>query len=720
MPLPINNHNNLQPIWPEADGAVQPNNPGAVAQRAENTRNINPAPPRHIPVTGAWRIGLEAWVQRERIPFKLGGISRFCDRRIIKDQLLRANQAHHNNPEHDGMIDLRIPNQYGASLPPVFPGWMTGLRINCFYALRSLPNSLPARLQNLHILSAYSLTRLPNRLPNHLRTLEIHESKLTHLPNRLPPNLENLNVADNHLHTLPGQLPPKLNILNTSKNQLRAIPDNLPRNLTRLVVSHNQLTSLPDNLPRNLTSLDLMHNQLQELNVDLFRRLPRESRIYIFLSHNPLSAQTVERLRALQDNRNYSILFEAPPAVDRQPALANRAPTRPQPDVADAQPVVPEYQNREMAELVLRALPAEVNAEIVHIRQDAEANGNPIPAERLMGMAIEHMRVDMMLARAMADEQAPAVQAPQQRVQAAPAADLAQAAAAWAMPPTPTNMAATSRLWQGFADEPGAPQFTQFLNRLRQTVNANEPAFQRSVAQWLTQLESNPNLREDTFAAAIGATESCEDRISLTYNTMRKLSMAASVSRGDYDQRLPELITLARGMFRLEQLEKIARETTATLVQANGANQVDEIEVYLGYQVSLRERLALPVETANMAYFRISGLTQNHLDQAEARVQVAERLEFVNYLSTNFAPWQEVIQRLAPELHEQAQDQLIEAMGNEFTRRMNTRLRNMALLNEADAERTMGSQVRAEIEQEVYGQLSCDFLASQGMLNLLR
>ena len=508
--------------------------------------------------------------------------------------------------------------------------------------------------------------------------------------------------------------------LDVSNNQLTRLPDNLPRNLTRLVVSHNQLTSLPDNLPRNLTSLDLMHNQLQELNVDLFRRLPRESRIYIFLSHNPLSAQTVERLRALQDNRNYSILFEAPPAVDRQPALANRAPTRPQPDVADAQPVVPEYQNREMAELVLRALPAEVNAEIVHIRQDAEANGNPIPAERLMGMAIEHMRVDMMLARAMADEQAPAVQAPQQRVQAAPAADLAQAAAAWAMPPTPTNMAATSRLWQGFADEPGAPQFTQFLNRLRQTVNANEPAFQRSVAQWLTQLESNPNLREDTFAAAIGATESCEDRISLTYNTMRKLSMAASVSRGDYDQRLPELITLARGMFRLEQLEKIARETTATLVQANGANQVDEIEVYLGYQVSLRERLALPVETANMAYFRISGLTQNHLDQAEARVQVAERLEFVNYLSTNFAPWQEVIQRLAPELHEQAQDQLIEAMGNEFTRRMNTRLRNMALLNEADAERTMGSQVRAEIEQEVYGQLSCDFLASQGMLNLLR
>jgi hypothetical protein len=354
-------------------------------------------------------------------------------------------------------------------------------------------------------------------------------------------------------------------------------------------------------------------------------------------------------------------------------------------------------------EIALAALPAEVSAELLNMADAAEAAGNPIPPRQLLVMAYSAVA-----------EQGNIQAAQAQANQAPPQEEVANTT-----PPTQTNIAATTRLWRTFANEPGATEFAQFLNRLRETVNSNDPTFQRNVAQWLTQLEGNPSLRESTFAVGIGATESCQDRISLTYNTMRKLSMAAEVSRGKYDQRLPELLTLARGMFRLEQLENIARETTAELVQARGGRPVDEIEVYLGYQVMLREPLALPVETANMAYFRTSGLTQNHLDQAQARVEQAERMEFANYLATNFTPWREVIQRLAPELHEQAQDQLIKAMGNEFTRRMNRQLQRMALLNETDAERAVGAQVRAEIEQEVYGQLTLDFLASQRMLNLL-
>ncbi len=71
------------------------------------------------------------------------------------------------------------------------------------------------------------------------------------------------------------------------------------------------------------------------------------------------------------------------------------------------------------------------------------------------------------------------------------------------------------------------------------------------------------------------------------------------------------------------------------------------------------------------------------------------------------------------QLHERAQDQLIEAMGDEFNRRLDQQLKALRLLNDPDAEREIGVQVLKQIEQEVYGQLTLDFLASQRMLNLL-
>jgi hypothetical protein len=235
----------------------------------------------------------------------------------------------------------------------------------------------------------------------------------------------------------------------------------------------------------------------------------------------------------------------------------------------------------------------------------------------------------------------------------------------------------------------------------------------------LTQLESREQLRRDTFAASVGATESCQDRISLTFNGLRKLHMASDVARGDYDRRLPDLLTLARGMFRLDQLEAIANEHTSALERIHGRDQVDPIEVFLAYQVRLREPLALPVETTDMAYFSMSRVTQPDLDRAQARVLAAERTELVNYLATQFEPWQSVLQRLAPEQHAQTQDELIEAMGDEFTHRLNARLQEMSLENNADAQRTLGPQVQAEITREINGRLTRNFLASRGLLHHL-
>ncbi|WP_032484368.1 NEL-type E3 ubiquitin ligase domain-containing protein, partial [Yersinia pestis] len=67
-------------------------------------------------------------------------------------------------------------------------------------------------------------------------------------------------------------------------------------------------------------------------------------------------------------------------------------------------------------------------------------------------------------------------------------------------------------------------------------------------------------LREQTFLIAQEASATCEDRITLTHNDMQKAVMLHEVEKGKYDEKLPELIARGREMFRLEQLENIARE----------------------------------------------------------------------------------------------------------------------------------------------------------------
>ncbi len=294
---------------------------------------------------------------------------------------------------------------------------------------------------------------------------------------------------------------------------------------------------------------------------------------------------------------------------------------------------------------------------------------------------------------------------------AAPTRPLHEAVASWlGQPHSGADVRATTNPWQSFADEPGAADFSRFLDRLRDTVNFDNPQFQRSVRDWLTHLETHPTLRRDTFMVSQGATTSCEDRVSLTFNAMRQLRLSSDVARGHYDQRLPELLTLARGMFRLDQLQTIAREKTESL------KFVDEIEVYLAYQVKLRESLSLPLETPDMRYFDVSYVTEQDLTQAQDRVNTAERQGFTHYLASDWQPWQSVLQRLNPEGHARAQDDLIEAMGEDFSQRLEARLQGLGLEADPDAQRLVGPQVQTEITREINGRLTRDFLERRGLL----
>jgi Leucine-rich repeat (LRR) protein len=433
---------------------------------------------------------------------------------------------------------------------------------------------------------------------------------------------------------------------------LTSLPENLPASVKSIDVSHNQLTSLSENLPASVKSINVSHNQLTSLS----ENLPASVKS-IDVSHNQLTS--------LSENLPASLL-----SLDVSYNQLTRLPEN----------IVTRLGRRCRVELMNNPLPSRV---LDHLRQTVSTGYYRGPR---FGFSMEAAS------------------------EGVPARPLENAVSDWYGENEKNDVEAIWSVWKG---EEGTAEFSRFLDRLRGTVNYGNQKFRQSVVEWLSHLADHPELRKDTFQVSVGATESCEDRVSLTFNEMKKLRLAADVENGAYDARLPDLISLARGMFRLDKLEEIAREKTESL------RFVDEIEVYLAYQVKLLKILNLPLDTPDMRYFSVSWVTEDDLKNAENSVNASENAGFIHYLSTDWQPWQSVLKRLHRSEYEGAQEKLIDAMEDEFTTRLNARLKEIGLENDDDAWRIAGPQLRADMAREINGELTRNFLQTQTLLHLL-
>ncbi len=261
------------------------------------------------------------------------------------------------------------------------------------------------------------------------------------------------------------------------------------------------------------------------------------------------------------------------------------------------------------------------------------------------------------------------------------------------------------KVWEAFAEEANAQDFSAFLDRLRRTVNFNEPAFRARVQKWLERLEADKALRDDTFPVSLCATASCEDRVTHAHGQMKQVLLAADVANGVYNDDPKLLRETMRGLFDLEVLEQIAREK----FRAMGGG--DEIDVYLAYQVKLRGPLSLPTDATDMRYFAISGVTEADLAAAKARVLAEEKTHFDSYLS-NSAPMQKAIKNKYPEAFAKAEDALtdITADAEAFEQRVKAHLKDTGMEDDADAIREAGPVVLRALTHEFYGPLVRDLL----------
>ncbi|MGY4167394.1 NEL-type E3 ubiquitin ligase domain-containing protein [Bradyrhizobium sp. USDA 4529] len=516
-------------------------------------------------------------------------------------------------------------------------------------------------------LESLSLTSLP-RLPTEIVVLEVPFNRLTSLPDGLPASLQRLDIRGNQLTSL-SALPAELRGLDARSNRLRSLPEVLPTALQFLDVSHNQLPSLPETLPASLQFLYASHNRLTGLPEDLPATLQFLDVCQNRLTGLPESLPAMLRFLDVSENQ----LASLPEDLLTQLGAGARI----------------ELGENPLPEQVLTNLDTTLRAEgytgpTVYLSRDDESD--------LSGTD---------------DGQAD---------------DLAETVAAWLRSDPKQGDREVLATWQSFAEEPGAQEYAFFLEKLFDSVNSGNEQFQQSVADDLRLAATNPQLRAQYFQLALDANQSCEDRRTLTWNGMQTARLIADVENGAYDDtaRLPDLVDLGRIMFRLDALERIAREKTHSLQSAYNVEDIDAVEVYLAYQNKLRDRLGLQHVAPAMRYFEVSGVTDADVDSAETSVLTKEAAEFAGYLATDWQPWDGLVRRIAPEEYAMMQGQLIDAMGEEFDNRLDQQLADKGLAGSAsdlveDAKRELGAEIRKEIAREIKGALRDKVLNDHGV-----
>ncbi|WP_271612339.1 T3SS effector NEL-type E3 ubiquitin ligase NopM [Bradyrhizobium sp. CCBAU 21362] len=494
-------------------------------------------------------------------------------------------------------------------------------------------------------------------------SLDLSSLSLTALPAALPPRLLELRARHNELSSLPASFPPGLQHLLISHNRLTSLPEALPATLSRLEVADNGLISLPANLPAGLEILNASDNRLTSLPDALPSRLTSLAVSGNQLTDLPNSLPSGLIELDVSSNQLANLPAPLPSTLQSLNLSGNRLTSLP--------------------EDLLEGLVPNLSFSYPHLENLAFGD-NPLPDDVLANLA--------------------AAEAPPQLAQQS----LYEAAAHWL-----ADDPATLAEWQHFADEPGAQDYAQFLERLRGTVNYGNDEFRQRVADDLRQAAANPRLREQFFAQASEANLSCEDRVTLHWNGMQTARLNADVEDGVYDDRLGELIQRGRVAFRLEALDEIARDRVNSLLSVYP--DLDEIEVYLAYQHRLREPLELSHLAPNMQYLAVSRVSEDDATEALDLVRAREATQFTDYMATRWQPWETVLRRIAPDEHAAMQDRLVEAMGEEFQSRLDRRLAEHGLVGDVDAERVLGAQVRNQIAGEIKGEVMHRLLAERGL-----
>ena len=180
------------------------------------------------------------------------------------------------------------------------------------------------------------------------------------------------------------------------------------------------------------------------------------------------------------------------------------------------------------------------------------------------------------------------------------------------------------QLWNRLRADPMSEDFFMIITRLTTTADAQSVRqdLSRRVWEMIEAANESSPLRQDLLDVA-AAPRSCTDSVAMAFSALEVQIQLSRIVRGSPTQH-GELLALAKGLFRLDQVEKIAADHYRALV-AQGGPTPDELEVHLAYRIGLSRTLGLPSQPENMHFKVLGGVSEVDLQSARLLVEVAEK-----------------------------------------------------------------------------------------------
>lgn len=177
------------------------------------------------------------------------------------------------------------------------------------------------------------------------------------------------------------------------------------------------------------------------------------------------------------------------------------------------------------------------------------------------------------------------------------------------------------QLWDLFWSQLHAVDFFEVIFRLQGSTDfqVSRAAVTQRVWAVLEAGGEDEALRTRLIGMA-AFPETCVDGVSVIFSNMelevlvsRARALAGAAKEG------PQLLKLVRGLFRLEEVDGIARLDAAARVAFT-----EDVEVLLAYRVGLASRLDLPISTRTMQFSSVAGVDSQALARAEQTVLTRE------------------------------------------------------------------------------------------------
>lgn len=215
----------------------------------------------------------------------------------------------------------------------------------------------------------------------------------------------------------------------------------------------------------------------------------------------------------------------------------------------------------------------------------------------------------------------------------------------------------TSPGWQAIEHLDGSSTFVDLLDRLNDMhPDADNPDIQHLLRRLVGAMRADAAFAAQVIAICVGATETCDDRVSLVLSQLECALMARKVACGHHDDDPGQAIHLARQVFRRMKIDEIGKAKVDRIEEGLPSNgrrpgiHREALETHLAYLHGLHEVLGLDGMLPEARYTGevLSGVSPQDLEHARNEVQNAENRHFTAALA-DWTPWQQLLERLDPE-----------------------------------------------------------------------